>query len=353
VLQYIDLSKYQIDIAINFEDFENAGVGDEFRAYGCQIFIWPYFKICNYFQFVNFWKVFFSNHQYDIVHGHSTNSAAIYLKIAKEAGCVTIAHSHNEGYKGYWYQRIPKKLFAKGTGRVADYWFSCSEKAAFRLFGDKYKFYNNYFTIPNAIPVENFLYKEEIAQSLRSSLGIKKDELLCGHVGTFSIQKNHAYLLDTFREVLKIRPDSWLVCCGGGYHIDQIKEKAKRMGIYDRIIFAGVVSNVNEYLMAMDVFVFPSKFEGFGMAVLEAEAAGLPIVMSDSIPNDVDLIDGIRRLPLTATPSIWAMEINSIANLTREECNKIIADSEYNIHNAVVRLSNIYEDCIKTRRSCD
>ena len=215
LLRNIDQQKFQVDLAINSEELVG-GIGDEVRQMGSQIFFWPYFKVYNRFRFVHFWKCFLREHPYDIVHGHSTNSAAVYLKVAKEMGCVTIAHSHSAGYRGNIFQQWIKKYYAHQVGHVADYWFACSDKAAERLYGAEYKESARCYIIPNAINAEKYLYDESKAKEIRRKLGVKDDEFLCGHVGTFSPPKNHLFLIDVFNEVLKLNPKAKLVCCGAG-----------------------------------------------------------------------------------------------------------------------------------------
>lgn len=344
VLRNIDLSKFQIDIAINFEDSANKGIGDILKEFGCNVYFWPYFKVYNYIQFKSFWKGFLAENHYDIVHGHSTNSASLYLKYAKEVGCVTVAHCHSTGYRGNKIQQLLKRHFAKGVRDVADYWFACSDTAALKLYGEAYKTYPHYYEMPNAINVDIYKYDENIAIRIRKEIGVSNDELLCGHIGTFSEPKNHSFLLDVFAELLKQQPKSRLVCCGVGSLKPAVEKKAKTLGIFDKIVFTGVVSNANEYLMAMDVLVFPSVFEGFGIAILEAEAAGTQVVMSDVIPNDVDLTDLVHRHSLNTPPAEWAKTICDLPKVDRLAYNEPIAKSKYNMRTSIKLISSLYEE---------
>ena len=350
VLRNIDLSKFQIDIAINFSA-ENGGIDDELKSYGCEIFYWPYFKVFNYVKFVRFWRKFLKEHPYDIIHAHSTNSAPLYLKIAKEAGCVTIAHSHSAGYRGSALEQFVKKLFVKRIGDVSDYWFACSDKAALRLYGDGYRNYPRYFDIPNAINAENYMYNVDISKRIRRQLGVPEDALLCGHVGTFSTPKNHKFLIDVFHEVIKKHPNSWLVCCGAGALMESVKEKAKNLGLQEKVLFPGVVKNCNEYMMAMDAFVFPSIFEGFPISVIEAEATGVNVVMSDVITDEVDLTPCVHRLSLDDEPSKWAEVIVNLKVRDRSACNVLIATSKYNMQTSISLISGLYEEMTVNRNN--
>lgn len=342
LLRNLDLNRFQVDFAVNFKE-KNGGIGDEVQKLGCNIYYLPYFKVYNYLEVVNAWRQFLHNHRYDIVHGHSTNSAAVYLKVAKEMGCATIAHCHSAGFRGNYIERLMKVVFTRRIGEVADYWFACSGKAAEHLYGKKYREYKNYFDIPNAINAENYLYNETIAKKIRKEIGVKDDELLCGHVGTFSSPKNHMFLLTIFEDVLKLRPNAKLVCCGTGELLNSVLEKTKELGIQNRIIFPGVVKNCNEYMMAMDVFIFPSLFEGFPVSVIEAEATGLPVVMSNVITKEVDITDCIYRHSLHESSSEWAKTICGISSTDRKVYNKAVANSKYNMQTSVKMIQSLYE----------
>jgi glycosyltransferase involved in cell wall biosynthesis len=230
---------------------------------------------------------------------------------------------------------------------VADYWFACSAKAAEHLYGEGYRDYSQYFDIPNAINAEQYLYEEGISKRIRKDIGVGDDVFLCGHVGSFTAPKNHSYLLEIFQEVLKIKPQSKLICCGSGTLMPQVKEKAKELGIDDRILFPGVIKNCNEYMMAMDVLIFPSLFEGFPVTVIEAEATGLPVVVSDVITKEVDITDIVYRLSLTDSPQLWAKEVCRINPSDRKQYNNIVVESKYNMRTSAKMIMSLYEDMIK------
>lgn len=343
VLRNIDMNKFAIDFAVN-NFAAQGGIEEECYKYGCHFYQLPYFKVYNYITYKKAWEKFFSLHKYDIVYAHSTNSASIYLKIAQKFGMKTIAHSHSAGYRGNIMEQCIKKLFAKKVGKVANYWFSCSDIAAQRLFGKKYKTYDNYYSIPNAIDANKYLFDSVIRDNIRTKLNISNDTILYGHVGTFSTPKNHKFLIDIFAEISAIQPNSQLICCGTGLLLEATKEYAASKGIADKIIFAGAVNNVNEYLMAMDTFVFPSLFEGFPVAVLEAQASGLNIIMSNTITKEVDLTSDIHRMDLKQTPSEWAQKAISLDMTieTRVKDNAVIAESQYNIVTEVKLFEKLY-----------
>lgn len=348
VLRNIDRSRFQIDLAINFYA-ESDGIEDECRVLGCNFYIVPYFKVYNYASYCKAWRDLLSKYPYDIVYAHSTNSASIFLKIAKEYGCNTIAHSHSTGYRGSLIERYAKQFFASGVNKVADYWFACSDKAAERLYGADYKKYPHYYNIPNAIDSEKYRFNSDIRKKIRDQIGVNDNEFLCGHLGTFSAPKNHKFLVEVFAEIVEQKPNAKLVCCGTGALMPVVKEQAKELGILDKIIFPGVVNNANEFLMAMDSFIFPSTFEGFGIAILEAEAAGLPIVMSDGVPSDVDLTSLVHRMSLSDSPKLWADKILSINISDRESYNSAISETKYNIKETIKEFEKMYISLVNNR----
>ncbi|MBR0047400.1 MAG: glycosyltransferase [Bacteroidaceae bacterium] len=345
LVENMDRTKFQVDFAVDRGD-DGTGIGKRLKDLGCNIYFLPYFKVYNYFGYVKAWRQFLREHHYDIVHGHSSNSAVIYLKIAKEMGCATIAHSHNAGYRGGFLPRLFKSLFAKGAGKVSDYWFACSDIAAQRLYGDAYKSYPHYYNIPNAINMDAFCFNSETRQRVRALLKVDDDELLCGHVGTLMPQKNHDFLMEIMAEVVKIVPKARLVCCGAGPLMDKVKEKARLLGIEDHVIFAGVVK-ANEYMMAMDVMVFPSFNEGFPVTIIEAEATGLPVVMSDTITTEIDLTNLVHRHSLNDQASKWAKTICSLKYDDRQSYNKVLTDTKYNVRSGAQFVSSLYDKMIR------
>ena len=348
VLRNIDLTRFHIDFAINFYA-ECNGIEDECRKYGCEFYILPYFKIYNYINYIGAWNRFFSKHKYDIVYAHATNSASIFLKIAKKYGMKTIAHSHSAGYRGGKLEQWAKKYFASGVGKVADYWFACSDKAAERLYGTDYGKYKHYYDIPNAIDSEKYKFEESLRNKIRTEIGVNKDTFLCGHLGTFSAVKNHRFLIEVFSEVLKQKTNAKLVCCGAGALMPVVKQQVRELGLEDKVIFTGVVSNANEYMMAMDCFIFPSIFEGFPVSILEAEATGLPIVMHDVITNEVDLTDLVHRASLNQTPSEWAEMVLKIKADNRSSYNVAVTNSIYNIKTSVKKFEKLYEQLVREK----
>lgn len=340
VLRNINRDQYKVDILVN--DDIQGGWGNEMRSLGCNILFFPRFKVYNFLSFYKKLNTFFKDHHYDIVHGHTTNSAGIYLYVAKRYGIKTIAHVHSTGFRGNCFERLFKYLFSRLTKQQADFWFACSNEAAQFLYSEDYKSYNNYYEIPNGIDVHKYRFNSFIRSDIRQQLKISEKTFVCGHVGTFSEPKNHTFLIDVFYEIKKLEEDSKLILIGSGKLKESIIEKTEKLGLQNDIVFLENISNVNEYLIAMDLFIFPSLFEGFGMVSLEAQASGLNVLQTDTIPYDTHVTPNVTVMSLKETPKIWALKATQINGNNREEMNSIVEASKYNIRKTVDLLSSLY-----------
>ena len=242
-------------------------------------------------------------------------------------------------------------MFCKLTKKYADYWFACSDEAAKLLYGDEYNLYPRYFEIPNAIDAKRFEFSDDTRKRIRRELGIGNNEFMCGHIGTFSIPKNHTFLLVVFSEIVKRNNNARLLLIGEGVLKSTIETKARTLGVYDRILIRQNLSNVNEFLMGMDLLIFPSLFEGFGMASLEAQATGLNVVQSDNVPRETHLTECVVSMSLSENPSVWAEKALAMPKCDRVSVNQKIIDSKYNLNNTISLISRLYNEMAKSRNS--
>ena len=160
---------------------------------------------------------------------------------------------------------------------------------------------------PNAIETERFAYNEAVRQEMRSSLGLE-EKFVVDHAGGFRNQKNHDFLIDIFAEIRKRRDDAVLLLVGGGQLMNEIKAKVMKLGLNDCVIFAGYKGDIERYYQVMDVFVFPSLYEGLGMVAVEAQVSGLPTVCSTEVPDEAKICDACKFIPLSRSASEWADE---------------------------------------------
>ena len=292
----IDRSKVQFDFVVTPETKE--GFYDEITNLGGKIFSCPRYKGTNHIQYNKWWDDFFNEHpEYKVIHGHVRSTASIYLKIAKRHGLVTIAHSHSTS-NGNGISAIVKRIMQLPIRKQADYLFACSDKAGKWLYGEKAITQQNYYMIPNGVDLKRFEFDVNKRNQMRMTLGIKKDMMILGHIGRLSTTKNHKFLLNVFNKYHKINSNSKLLLVGDGELFDCIKEHIDKLNISDAVIMTGSKQNTEDYYQVMDIFVFPSLWEGLPVSVVEAQANGLQCLISDVITHDVDLTDLIQYLPL-------------------------------------------------------
>lgn len=178
-----------------------------------------------------------------------------------------------------------------------------------------------------------YAYRPEIRQKMRQSLGIGEDQLVIGHVGRFYPQKNHKFIIDIFQAVRTKNPEAVLLLVGNdaGEGGKEIHRKAEQLGLTPWVKFLGTRSDVAELLQAMDVFLFPSLFEGLSVASIEAQAAGLPVLISDSVPIECRKTDLVHVLPLSAPPEEWADSVLELARIPRRNTYEEIRDAGFDV----------------------
>lgn len=338
----IDRSKVQFDFIENSS--ESATFDDEIESLGGRIYRCPHFNGKNYFQYKKWWNDFFKQHkgEYHIIHGHLGSTAAIYLKIAKKNGLFTIAHSHNTK-SNISLGSMVYRLFSFRTRFIADYFFACSRQAGVDRFGKKVIDSNNYKTFNNAIDTSVFKYDSIIRKDIRKELDIRENEIVVGHVGRFESQKNHEFLIDVFEKLLCNHNNSRLVMVGDGILRKRIEDKLIELDIDNNVVFTGVRSDVNDLLQAMDVFVFPSLYEGFGIVLIEAQTSGLPCIVSDKVASDGLIIDDlISVMSLNQSAEEWAQHIISRLGEKRHDRTAEIKTAGYDISTTSKELMDFY-----------
>ena len=278
---------------------------------------------------------------YKIVHSHINTLSVFSLFAAKCAGIPTrIAHSHSTTNKREWKKNLLKQVLRPFSKLFATDYMACSELAGRWLFGNKTFDKGEVYILNNAIELDKFAYNEKYRKKHRKELGISEDTLVIGHVGRFVEQKNHRFLIDIFNEVHKKNKNSVLLLVGQGPLEEEIKEKVNKLGLTSSVKFLGQRSDVNELYSTMDVFLFPSLYEGLGMALIEAQVAGCKCIASDVIPTDAKITNNLIFLNLMDSSEFWAASVKFDNN--RSVINNI---KKYNICEEVVRLYQFYESC--------
>lgn len=287
------------------------------------------------------WKAL-KEKKYDIVHIHGSSSMmAIELIIAKLAGIkIRIAHCHSTSSS---YMKIQNRLNPL-LRRMNTKAIACGKMAGEWIFGK-----NQFEILPNAFHTEIFRYNCDDRRRIREELHIEKSFVI-GHIGRFNEPKNQSYLLKVFKKVAEKREDAVLLLVGTGPDFERIQEVVKNHPHKDRIILYGETSNTSAMYSAMDIFVFPSRYEGLPVVLLEAQTSGLPCIASDRVTKEVDFGDIIWE-SIDQSPDVWAGHILNLRPvrdvdrynyfLTKQEKRK-----EYDIDNTVNQLERIYSELL-------
>lgn len=341
--RHVDRSKVQFDFVENTD--KEAAFDSEIRELGGRIFRCPHYNVKNHVQYVRWWKQFLSDHadEYTAVHGHLGSTAAIYLSAAKKHGLFTIAHSHNTYDKHSSLKETVYKFYSYPTRYIADWFFACSKAAGLSRYGSKVSKSDRCLVLNNAIDTKRFSFCERKRIRIREELHISPEAFVIGHIGRFTQQKNHHFLLNTFSEIIKLYSDAVLLLVGGGELEQQIKAQAAELGIIDHVIFAGVQSDVSGYYQAMDVFVFPSLYEGLGIVAVEAQAAGLPCVISERVPLECAVTEGLVSVQgLDTSAEAWAERILSLSGTSRADHSQEVSANGYDISATAAWLQDFY-----------
>lgn len=282
--------------------------------------------------------------RYDVVHLNIFQGLALhYGRLAEKHGVpVRIAHCHVAGLRNSPGVALKLRLHELGKrlwGGCATTRLACSQRAAEFLFpkGKSYEW------VPNGIDVPRFRFREQGRESMRQELGLGTDTLLLGTVGRLSEEKNQIFLLDVLREVKTEAPNAVLLLVGRGKQEERLRRRAEELGVTDSVIFYGESLRIPELLWAMDVFLFPSLAEGLGIAAVEAQAAGLPVVCSERIPREALVTGRVTQLELSAGAKAWAEAIKE----TKDTAERMTAVDEvsaagYDVEAVAARLREMW-----------
>lgn len=333
----IDREKVQFDFIIHTT--EHCDFTDEVLRLGGRIYHCPRYTGKNHIQYCKWWKEFFRDHsEYQIIHGHVRSTAAIYLAIAKKYHRITIAHSHSTS-NGKGVSAIVKNCMQLPIRYIADYMFACSEYAGEWLFGSDVVRKDNFKIIANGIDLGRFAFNEKVRKDMRKQLGVSDNTIVLGHVGRFTEPKNHRFLIEVFTEFQKKISDSKLLLVGDGELMSEIKDMVSSKKISESVIFVGNKSNTEDYYQVMDVFVFPSFWEGLGIVAIEAIANGLTVIASEHVPKEIALSENVYFLPLN-DKNVWVKQIEK--NCLRVKAEKSEKLEHYDIKQIAKEIQEFY-----------
>lgn len=319
----IDKTKIQFDFLVHRD--VRADYDDQIEMMGGRIYRLPIlnpFSI-HYKRALN--KFFREHSEYQIVHVHQDCMSSVILKeAAKNNIRVRIAHSHcasqdkNLKYpiKMFYQRQIPK---------YATKLIACGQEAGQWMFRG-----SEFLILNNAIDAGQYSYNVIKRIEMRKQMGIGEGQLLMGHVGRFSPQKNHLFLLDIFYNIQQ-HVDAKLILVGDGALRGEIEKKINELGLNKKIILTGVRNDVADLLQAMDIFVFPSNYEGFPVTMVEAQASGLPCLISDKVSIECKITEHVKQIPLDADIKLWTDNILEMSKYARGDCTNNIKREGYDI----------------------
>lgn len=334
----IDITQVQFDFLV-----ERPGELDEkIRSMGGNIYyLYTRNKKNYYLSLIEF----FHNHpEYQIIHTHTHARMAIVLKAAKKCNIpCRIAHSHNARNDLPKIAAFVKSLTSIPIEKNANYFFACSLNAAKWLFPHRMK---ECKILYNGIKLEDYLFRKENRDETRFQLGLLNSSFVMIHVGRFAKQKNHTFLIKILENYSKIDKSDWkILLVGEGPLEDDIKKQVKVANLSSHVMFLGNRNDVNKLYCAADMFIFPSLHEGLGIVVVEAQASGLPCIVSDAIPLEADMEIGLlHTLRLENSTKTWIDIImkNKQNIKTRISHSEKILKGKYNISKIAIEMQKFY-----------
>lgn len=332
----IDRDKIQYDFALTAG--KKTLMDDEAEALGARIFYFDTEKNIE----DNLKEILKNDVPFEAVHSHVFFYSGLVLRTAKKCGVpIRIAHAHNAhtGESTSVVRKVYEATMRHLIRANATVMLGCSEKACRYVFGENCMNDKRVMVMPDGIDCERFAFNEKMRKKVRSEYGLE-GKFVVGHVGHFNPAKNHEKILSVFAEVAKRREEAALLLVGDGELENDVRARVEELSLSDKIIFAGAHKDVENMYQAMDVFLFPSRYEGFGMAMIEAQAGGLACVASDVVPEDTNADGRAVYLPLEESDEKWAEAVLSVPDRSTESISGI--KGSFDINATVERLQKIY-----------
>ena len=336
---YREMNTDQIQFDFALTAGEKSLYDDEVLSRGGRIFYFdPAEKLTE-----NLRRVLREEGPFQVVHSHVFFYSGLVLAEAKKARVpVRIAHAHN-AHTGE-SRSVHRIAYERGMQMLiranATHMLGCSKKACCYVFGDKIMKDPRTMVVPDGIDYDRFAFNPEVRKQVRKEYGLDT-KFVVGHVGHFNPAKNHKKILSVFAEICRCRDDAALLLVGDGELEQDVRNRVSELGLTDRVVFAGAHRDVERFYQAMDVFLFPSRYEGFGMAMIEAQCSGLSCIASDVVPEETNLRGHAKFLSLDASTHDWAEEVLSICTNYRRP---LLATElfDYEIHESSQKMIDVY-----------
>ena len=333
----LDTEKIQFDFAITAG--EKSLYDEEVLSRGGRIYYFDTTKNIT----TNLRQILCKNGPFQIVHSHVFFYSGLVLAEAKKAKVpVRIAHAHN-AHTGE-SRSVPRIAYERGMQLLirtnATHMLGCSEKACRYVFGDKIMKDPRASVMPDGIDCDRFAFNPETRKQVRDEFGLD-GKFVVGHVGHFNPAKNHKKILSVFAEMCRRRDDATLLLVGDGELEQDVRNRTADLGLTDKVVFVGAHRDVERFYQAMDVFLFPSRYEGFGMAMVEAQCSGLRCVASNIVPKETNA-DGLTvYLPLEDSDESWVEALLKYDDVDRTESRAAVA-SGFDVKTVCLLQTNIY-----------
>lgn len=340
----IDCTKVQFDFMVHRQ--ERGAYDDEIESLGGRIFRMSPISLTTLSNYQKELYSFFREHpEYHILHSHMSELGYFAFKEAKQCGVpVRICHAHNAPvfFSETFIEklkRIPREILARLIRRESTDFFTCSQIAGEWLYGKKLS--NKMIFMRNAVDASLFRYNEEKAKLLKLKMGWV-DKIVIGHVGRFNPQKNHSFLIEIFETFHKKNPNAILVLAGSGELEHEIMKRVQKKGLEDCVRFLGTRSDMPDLYQTFDLFLFPSLYEGLPVSLVEAQAAGVPCVISDRISSQAHIVEDYYPVSLDAPLQEWMYVIDKALKKERKDTYSLIKDKGFDVNENAIWLCNFY-----------
>ncbi|SRR5579883_676844 len=349
ILRHIDRDLFQMDFLVHTK--EVCAYDEEIRAIGSKII--PCLEPSQPWLYaLNFLRILREYGAYDIVHSHVHHFSGFVLRLAQQAGVPNrIAHSHLDSSlleaKARWHRQLYLALTQQWITHYATVGVAASHQAGVNLFGTTWNTKELYQILYCAIDLQAF-HEQVDRLAVRTELGIPANAFVIGHVGRFNPQKNHQFLIEIALEMSKQEPNMRFLLVGDGLLRANLMQKVSDLNLSDYVIFAGTRPDIPQLMLgAMDAFILPSLYEGLPLVLMEAQAAGLPCIFADVIPQEVEVIKPLLHpMSLSQPPVQWAEKILAVkqvkSKITQSEALSLVEQSPFNIHTSVQQLERMY-----------
>lgn len=346
-LKYLDKDKFEVDLLTQCRELCTSA---EYKRYGFGIKLLPGIASQGREAFDNEVRLILKE-GYDVIHLHTNIWTGLRLEELAMDALVpkVIVHSHNAGMvrgKDETDELNEKKQALHNACRnaispaYATDFCACSCLAADWLYGDNVP-HDKVQILHNAIEPERFGFQNQKRREIRERLGVE-ELFLIGHMGRYSYEKNHEFLLEVFKNVYDRNPKVRLLLIGEGELKEQIVKKAEAYDIKTAILFIEWSDSPQDYYQAMDLFVLPSRFEGLSLGLIEAQAAGLKCIVSDAVPDEAMITEQAIRVPLDF--HLWTERIlDMMQPYERADMREVIADKGYDIHAEIKKIEELYQ----------